>query len=168
MEEENVNLQPEPVAPQPGQEVAQTEEAVMPAKDEAFFNDIYSDFWNKGYHGDKNDFFQLICSNDEALTDAYEIAVSEGYKGTIDQFKSHVGVTEGLEKKSQVENEQSGIGPLKKEDTIFNVGYEPGVDPNELSKQHEQEKLDKAWEGFTEYVDRKAEEAKREKHERKD
>jgi hypothetical protein len=168
MEEENVNLQPEPVAPQPGQKVAQTEEAVMPAKDEAFFNDIYSDFWNKGYHGDKNDFFQLICSNDEALTDAYEIAVSEGYKGTIDQFKSHVGVTEGLEKKSQVENEQSGIGPLKKEDTIFNVGYEPGVDPNELSKQHEQEKLDKAWEGFTEYVDRKAEEDGRDKPEPRD
>lgn len=160
MEEENVNLQ-SPQAP------TQQTEPKMPARNESFFNDVYSDFWDKGYKGDKNDFMQLLCSNDEACTDAYELAVAGGYRGTVEQFKSHVGVNESVstQKKNQVE---TGFGPSQKEDTVFNYGYEPGVDPNEISKQHKQEKLDKAWDEFSGYLEKKAQEENRELEEPKD
>jgi hypothetical protein len=160
MEEENVNLQ-SPQAP------TQQTEPKMPARNESFFNDVYSDFWDRGYKGDKNDFMQLLCSNDEACTDAYELAVAGGYRGTVEQFKSHVGVNESVstQKKNQVE---TGFGPSQKEDTVFNYGYEPGVDPNEIAKQHKQEKLDKAWEEFSGYVENKAQEENRELEEPRD
>lgn len=160
MEEENVNLQ-SPQAP------TQQPEPKMPARNESFFNDVYSDFFDRGYQGDKNDFMQLLCSNDEACTDAYELAVAGGYRGTVEQFKSHIGVNESVstQKKNQVE---TGFGPTQKEDTVFNYGYEPGVDPNEIAKQHKQEKLDKAWEEFSGYVEKKAQEENRELEEPKD
>ena len=98
----------DPIDPVDTDQLAQAPEGeVLVKADDNFFNQVYSDFWDKGYSGDKNDFFQLLCSNPEAFNDAYELVSSQGYKGSVDDFKAQLGVTEEAEKKKSKQHDRN-------------------------------------------------------------
>ena len=137
----------------------QQDRNVLLKVDDNFFNDVYSEFWNRGYSGDKNDFFQLLCSNDQACNDAYEIVLAGGYNGTQDEFEQQMGLDKSVEKKNPNATQENGPGVL--EDTSSSSESQE-TDPFKLANEKAESNNSKAWEEFTAYIDRKNKEAGRE------
>lgn len=54
----------------------------------------YGVFVDGGYTGSHADFFQLMCTNQEALETAYDDALGMGYEDSIEDFKALLGVTQ--------------------------------------------------------------------------
>lgn len=126
------------------------EREVLVQADDNFFNDVYSEFWNRGYSGDKNDFFQLLCSNQEACDDAFEIVTSQGYRGTVDDFKKQLGLEQGVEKKNPKVTTETGPGALEDTSSQSQEG-----DPYKIANKRKEDQNKKAWEEFTAYIDKK-------------
>ena len=63
----------------------------------------YDMAWEEGFKGTEQDFFNLLCTNEDALKEAYNMAIEEGYKGTIEQFQSILGV-DAFKKKDETES----------------------------------------------------------------
>jgi len=89
----------------------------------------YGVFVDGGYTGSHSDFFQLMCTNQEALETAYDDALGMGYEDSIEDFKALLGVTqaqnnvlndEDLKKKVTASDSEFGPSPFPdKDDSIF-------------------------------------------------
>ena len=55
--------------------------------DEQALNDAYNLFTSQGYNGTIDQFKKLISTNSQALNDSYQIFRSKGYNGEIDNYK---------------------------------------------------------------------------------
>ena len=68
---------------------------------EEAFKQLYEEFVNTGYDGDRNQFIELMSNNKEAFTQGYDAFVNTGYDGDKNQFAELVGVTVPVEKKKE-------------------------------------------------------------------
>ena len=59
---------------------------------EQALNDAFNLFVQNGYNGDINKFVNLISTNENALNDVHKLFVNTGYNGDINKFKSLIGV----------------------------------------------------------------------------
>ena len=84
----------------------------------------YGVFVDGGYTGSHSDFFQLMCTNQEALETAYDDALGMGYEDSIDDFKALLGVT-------QAQNNVLEDEDLKKKVTASDSDYGPSPFPDE-------------------------------------
>lgn len=84
----------------------------------------YGVFVDGGYTGSHSDFFQLMCTNQEALETAYDDALGMGYEDSIDDFKALLGVT-------QAQNNVLDDEDLKKKVTASDSDYGPSPFPDE-------------------------------------
>ena len=69
----------------------------------------YSIFKSEGYNGSIDDYKQLISTNGNALKQTYDIFKQEGYNEDINSFKTLMGIG-SIKKKSQAENGGSTLG----------------------------------------------------------
>jgi hypothetical protein len=69
----------------------------------------YSIFKSEGYNGSIDDYKQLISTNGNALKQTYDIFKQEGYNEDINSFKTLMGIG-SIKKKSQAENGGSILG----------------------------------------------------------
>ena len=84
----------------------------------------YGVFVDGGYTGSHSDFFQLMCTNQEALETAYDDALGMGYEDSIEDFKALLGVT-------QAQNNVLDEEDLKKKVTASESEYGPSPFPDE-------------------------------------
>ena len=68
---------------------------------EQALKDAYDLFVQQGYNKSIDDFKQLIASNDNALKDSYNLFTQQGYNQSIDSYKTLLGVSDGLKKKEE-------------------------------------------------------------------
>lgn len=68
---------------------------------EEALKDAYNLFVQQGYKKSIDDFKQLIASNPDALKDSYNLFTQQGYNKSIDDYKTLVGVSDGLKKKEE-------------------------------------------------------------------
>lgn len=61
---------------------------------------------SQGYDGDINKFKSLLSTNEEALNTSYKLAISEGYDGDINKYKNLLGV--GVKKKEDTVSPSKG------------------------------------------------------------
>jgi hypothetical protein len=63
--------------------------------------DAYNLFVQNGYNKSIDEYKKLIASNPEALTDSYNLFSGQGYNKSIDDFKSLMGLTQAPVKKKE-------------------------------------------------------------------
>lgn len=68
---------------------------------EEALKDAYNLFVQQGYKKSIDDFKQLIASNPEALKDSYNLFAQQGYTKSIDDYKTLIGVSDVLKKKEE-------------------------------------------------------------------
>ena len=61
---------------------------------EQAIQDAYNLFVSNGYKKSIDDFKKLIASNEQALNDSYSLFTQNGYKKSINDFKGLMGVTQ--------------------------------------------------------------------------
>lgn len=110
----------------------------------------YGVFVDGGYTGSHADFFQLMCTNEEALETAYDDALGMGYEDSMDDFKALLGVSqaqnnvlddEDLKKKATASDSEFGPSPFPDEDdSIF--AEEKAIHEKYLEEYEKQRKQD--------------------------
>ena len=78
---------------------------------EKAFKQLYEEFVNTGYKGDRQEFIELLSTNTDAFMQGYNAFTSTGYNGDEDAFAELIGVTSPLKKKD--EPQESGDSPLE-------------------------------------------------------
>ena len=68
---------------------------------EEALKDAYNLFVQQGYKKSIDDFKQLIASNPDALKDSYNLFTQQGYTKSIDDYKTLIGVSDVLKKKEE-------------------------------------------------------------------
>lgn len=68
---------------------------------EEALKDAYNLFVQQGYNKSIDDFKQLIASNPDALKDSYNLFAQQGYTKSIDDYKTLIGVSDVLKKKEE-------------------------------------------------------------------
>jgi len=101
---------------------------------EEAIQDSYNLFVSNGYKKSIDDFKSLLASNPEALNDSYNLFVSNGYKKSVDEYKNLMGITSG---QPQLK---------KKEPTPLVSGATPSesqkpVSPNGITPKPEEKKF---------------------------
>ena len=74
-------------------------------------NDAYNLFSSQGYKGSIDEFKSLISSNGNALNDAHKLFSSKGYNGDVNEFKGLMGI--------------GGQQQVKKK-SFFRIGFQVG------------------------------------------
>jgi hypothetical protein len=92
---------------------------------EKAFKQLYEEFVNTGYKGDRQEFIELLSTNTDAFMQGFNAFTSTGYNGDEDAFAELIGVTSPLKKKD--EPQESGDSPLED-------GQLPSDTPPETSK----------------------------------
>ena len=59
---------------------------------EEAFNDSFNLFASQGYNGSLEDYKELMIDNNEAFKDSYNLFKSEGYNGSENEFAELIGV----------------------------------------------------------------------------
>ena len=59
---------------------------------EEALKDAYNSFVSEGYNGSIKEFINLLKTNPEAVNDAFSIFQDEGYEDSIDDFQNLIGV----------------------------------------------------------------------------
>ena len=98
---------------------------------EEALKDAYNLFVSEGYEGTMEGFINLLRTNPEALNDSFSIFQSEGYENSIDDFQNLLG----LKKKDATELSSSVL-----EETL-QMGTEDSTldsEPSESSSQQEE------------------------------
>ena len=78
---------------------------------EKAFKQLYEEFVNTGYKGDRQEFMELLSTNTDAFMQGFNAFTSTGYNGDEDAFAELIGVTSPLKKKD--EPQESGDSPLE-------------------------------------------------------
>ena len=78
---------------------------------EKAFKQLYEEFVNTGYKGDRQEFIELLSTNTDAFMQGFNAFTSTGYNGDEDAFAELIGVTSPLKKKD--EPQESGDSPLE-------------------------------------------------------
>jgi len=94
------------------------------------FDIVYSRAIDEGYYGTQTDFFNLMCTSEEAVGLVYDDAVSQGYNGKLDDFRSLIGITEAqnnLKKKSELSDSSDGPSQLDTTDEYKKYRYDQAV-----------------------------------------
>ena len=60
---------------------------------EEALNDSFNLFASQGYNGSIEDYKELMVSNKDARADSYNLFISEGYNGTDTDFNDLIGVS---------------------------------------------------------------------------
>jgi hypothetical protein len=68
---------------------------------EEALKDAYNLFVQQGYKKSIDEFKQLIATNPDALKDSYNLFTQQGYNKTIDDYKTLMGVSDVLKKKEE-------------------------------------------------------------------
>ena len=68
---------------------------------EEALKDAYNLFVQQGYKKSIDDFKQLIASNPDALKDSYNLFTQQGYNKSIDDYKTLIGVSDVFKKKEE-------------------------------------------------------------------
>ena len=76
---------------------------------EKAFKQLYEEFVNTGYKGDRQEFIELLSTNTDAFMQGFNAFTSTGYNGDEDAFAELIGVTSPLKKKD--EPQESGDSP---------------------------------------------------------
>ena len=68
---------------------------------EKAFKQLYEEFVNTGYKGDRTEFIELLSTNTDAFMQGFNAFTSTGYNGDEDAFAELIGVTSPLKKKDE-------------------------------------------------------------------
>ncbi len=63
---------------------------------EKAFKQLYEEFVNTGYKGDRQEFIELLSTNTDAFMQGFNAFTSTGYNGDEDAFAELIGVTSPL------------------------------------------------------------------------